>query len=273
MGVNIFRLLETVLILMFGSIGIYLVFGFIYAIIERATSKNLVKKFGVNAVIITGFIGTTVHELSHLLMAKLFCHRVVNVKLFSFTLTSRELGHVTHSYNKKNYYQRIGNFFIGIAPIIGGTIVILLLLRFLLPASWNDIINNFDLNKYVAAAEALNIKEFFLYIYSGFLVIVKSIFAFSNLTTFRFWIFIFILLSITNHMSLSAADFRNSLDGLIFIAILSFGVAIILQILGVKISSVTNILVIYNIFIFSVLLLILILAIIIWGISKVLSFF
>ncbi|MGO0807158.1 hypothetical protein ACTPEF_24675, partial [Clostridioides difficile] len=31
------------------------------------------------------------------------------------------LGYVSHSYKKDNLYQSIGNFFIGIAPIIGGT--------------------------------------------------------------------------------------------------------------------------------------------------------
>ncbi|MGO0916500.1 hypothetical protein ACTPEM_26060, partial [Clostridioides difficile] len=34
------------------------------------------------------------------------------------------LGYVSHSYKKDNLYQSIGNFFIGIAPIIGGTIMI-----------------------------------------------------------------------------------------------------------------------------------------------------
>ncbi|MGL5766284.1 MAG: hypothetical protein ACRCX8_11655 [Sarcina sp.] len=270
---KILELIKSVLILTIGSIGIYLVFGFIYAVIARATSRNLVSKFGINIVIVTGFIGTTIHELSHLLMAKLFCHKVVNVKLFSLKLESRELGHVTHSYNKKNYYQRIGNFFIGIAPIIGGTIVILILLRLLLPNSWNDIMNSFDLNKYVQAAESLNIKEFFMYITNGFIEIIKSIFTASNLITFRFWIFMFVVISITNHISLSAADFKNSLDGLIFIILLSFIVAIILKILGVSVGSVINVLVIYNVFIFSILLLILILALVIWGISKILTLF
>lgn len=269
--IEILKLIETMLILTAGSIGIYLVFGFIYAGIERATSKNLIRRFGEKAIITTGFIGTTLHELSHLLMAILFGHKIVSVKLFSLNLKSRTLGHVRHSYNKKNYYQRIGNFFIGIAPIIGGTLIILILLRIFLPSSWNDIINHFNLNDYVTATEQLNIRELFSYIGNDFVVIIKSIFTLSNLTTIRFWIFMFLLISITNHMSLSPADFKNSLDGLIFIVILSFIVAIILELFGVSIASLTHALIVYNVFVFSILILVLILAILIWAVTKLLS--
>lgn len=56
------------------------------------------------------------------------------------------LGYVRHSYNKNSLYQTIGNFFISIAPLIFGIIVILTLLKntlsrgfflmFLLGALW-----------------------------------------------------------------------------------------------------------------------------------------
>ncbi|MGL4991580.1 MAG: hypothetical protein ACRC57_10540 [Sarcina sp.] len=269
--VEILKLIEMVLMLTVGSIGIYLIFGFIYAAIERGTSRNLIRRFGEKAIVTTGFIGTTLHELSHLLMALLFGHKIVSVKLFSLNLQSRTLGHVKHSYNKRNYYQRIGNFFIGIAPIIGGTIIILILLRVFLPSSWNNIINHFNLNEYVTATEQLNIRQLISYMGNDFIVIIKSIFAVSNLTTIRFWVFMFLLISITNHMSLSPADFKNSLDGLIFIVILSFIIAIILELFNVNISSIIHALVIYNVFVFSILLLVLILAILIWAVTKLLS--
>jgi hypothetical protein len=46
------------------------------------------------------------------------------------------LGYVFHSYNRKSIYQTVGNFFIGIAPIISGTAALFLGLYFLLPHSF-----------------------------------------------------------------------------------------------------------------------------------------
>ncbi|MGL5576587.1 MAG: hypothetical protein ACRDCW_13700, partial [Sarcina sp.] len=129
-------------------VGVLFLFGMLLKIIQRTTTRNLVSKLGPKIIIITGLIGTTVHETSHYLMAKLFGHKVSDIKLFSLELKSETLGYVRHSYNKRNYYQRIGNFFIGVAPILIGTGVVILLLKFLVPDSLSSLMNSFNLDQY-----------------------------------------------------------------------------------------------------------------------------
>ena len=86
----------------------------------------------------SGLIGTPIHELSHALMCIIFRHRIDEIKLYQID-DSGTMGYVSHSYNPRNLYQKIGCFFIGVAPIIGGSLVIHLLMKLLLPAEYREI--------------------------------------------------------------------------------------------------------------------------------------
>lgn len=73
------------------------------------------------------FIGTPIHELSHMIMCVLFMHKVEKFNLLCLNPNSEVLGYVYHSYNKKNFIARIGNLFIGTAPILIGFIVVFII--------------------------------------------------------------------------------------------------------------------------------------------------
>ena len=69
----------------------------------------------------TGFIyltmpGVVIHELSHLFFCLIFQHKIMKVNLFS-PQEDGTLGMVQHSYDSRNIFHRIGNFFIGSAPV------------------------------------------------------------------------------------------------------------------------------------------------------------
>ena len=81
----------------------------------------------------SGLIGTPIHELSHALMCIIFRHKITDMKLYQMDDESGTMGYVTHTYNLRSRYQRIGLFFIGVAPIIGGSLVIHFLMLWLLP--------------------------------------------------------------------------------------------------------------------------------------------
>ncbi|KFI12033.1 hypothetical protein F0223_23740 [Vibrio coralliilyticus] len=61
-----------------------------------------------------GLVGTPIHELSHLVMALCFGHRITAVKLFSWSTPA----YVCHSYNRLSTIQVAGNFFIAMAPFL-----------------------------------------------------------------------------------------------------------------------------------------------------------
>jgi hypothetical protein len=81
-----------------------------------------------------------IHELSHALFCIIFGHKIQEMKLFS-PENDGTLGYVNHSYNPKNPYQQIGNFFIGTGPIWGGVLLLYVASYFLLPEGILNLTN------------------------------------------------------------------------------------------------------------------------------------
>lgn len=109
----------------------------------RNSEKALDSTFGAKAEIYAGFLGIMVHETSHFLLALLFNHKVVEVKLLvlpwqvDMSEEHPKLGYVNHAYSDHSLYQVIGNAFIGTAPIYGCTAVLYLIYRYLTPNLFN----------------------------------------------------------------------------------------------------------------------------------------
>jgi len=102
---------------------------------ERLISRHVAHHLGWRAVLVTGWLGVPVHELSHLLAAKLFGHRIVAWRLFDPDPVSGTLGYVRHAYSRRSVWQLIGTFFIGVAPLVAGGAVLAALLAWMLPAA------------------------------------------------------------------------------------------------------------------------------------------
>lgn len=78
-------------------------------------------------VLATGFIGVPAHELSHAGMALLFGIRVTSMSLLSPAPQS-PLGQVTLRPNPRNLLHRLGLFFIGVSPLLAGSLLVWLLM-------------------------------------------------------------------------------------------------------------------------------------------------
>lgn len=102
--------------------------------VERAVAGYVSRRWGWNAVLMTGWIGVPLHELSHLLMARLFGHRIVAWKIFDPDPSTGTLGYVWHAYRRRNLWQLAGNLFIGMAPLVSGAAVLLLCLAWMAPS-------------------------------------------------------------------------------------------------------------------------------------------
>ena len=94
--------------------GIMMIMGCLMAQIEKWNNRYIQKAFGWGGIILTGCIGTILHELSHLIMCLIFRHKVKQVKLFRPIQSKKDgvLGYVNHSFNPSSTYQKVGNFFI-----------------------------------------------------------------------------------------------------------------------------------------------------------------
>lgn len=104
------------------------VLGFVVAAVlalftlERVVGRFVAHRWGWGGVLVTGWIGVPLHEVSHLISAKLFGHRIVDFRLFSPDPSTGTLGYVRHGPTRPTFYQRAGNFFIGVAPLLGGVL-------------------------------------------------------------------------------------------------------------------------------------------------------
>lgn len=189
------------------TVGFVVIFGLLIALCRRAFC-HIVGYSGPKILLATGVIGTPIHELSHALMCLVFGHKINEIKLFDPDAENGTLGYVNHSFNPKNIYHQIGNFFIGIAPILGGSGVLLLLSFLLVPNVNADIMREFQVSS------AVSFSDFF----ESFGNILGSVFSFDNMSDFLWWIFIILALSISSHMELSTADIKGSVKGFLILS-------------------------------------------------------
>lgn len=101
---------------------------------ERRLGRFISHRLGWRGMLITAWLGVPLHELSHLVVAKLFGHRIIDWKLFQPDPVTGTLGFVRHSYNRDKAWQIIGCFFVGLAPVVVGGSVLALLFLWALPS-------------------------------------------------------------------------------------------------------------------------------------------
>ena len=196
--------------------GVIILVGFALGKLRNATLTNFQKTSGGKVVALTAFIGVPIHELGHLIFAIIFRHKIGKVRLLQFKRNDNTLGYVEHSSNPLSIYQQLGNFFIGIGPIIGGTLSIILLMRLLLPSLYQQFIELSILNLDI---DSLNMTVF-VDILSSYGKIMSNMFNFENITNLNFIIFLLLSISISSHISLSKPDIQGAFKGLFLFYIL-----------------------------------------------------
>ena len=155
----------------------------------RVTFNNLAGAFGTNCgVYTTGWLGTPIHEISHLLACWAFRMKVVEVQLFEPDYQSMSLGYVKYSFNESSVYQRVGCFFVGLAPLAGGMGMILALAWLLIPGFQTLLVDLVSLNPDEP------VEGFTGYLglaADAFLQGIRLVISPSNWTSWQLWIFIY----------------------------------------------------------------------------------
>jgi len=177
--------------------------GFALYWVSKMRNKALTGSIGGRAFqFLTGWIGNPVHEAGQALFCLIFRHKITEIKFFS-SQKDGTAAHIKHEYNPKSLYQRIGNFFIGIAPMFFGAAVIYILLWIFLPECVPQ-----DVGRGIGITG---------------LEILKKIFNPNNFGSWRFWVFFYLSLSIASHAALSTQDLKGTVPsffillGLIFV--------------------------------------------------------
>ncbi len=193
---------------LFGGI---FVFGLLIHLVSRLIFRSLEKSFGRTGTYLVAWLGTPVHELGHVIFCLVFFHRIVEVGFFKPDPQTGTLGYVYHRWDRRNPWHILGNFFIGIGPVILGCAVLLALFYFLVPGSsraWDTVLAG------MSAAGGGGVGGYLAAFGDSSLAMVKLIFAVPNLATWQFWVFLYLSICVAANIRLSLADARGSLSGL-----------------------------------------------------------
>ena len=243
--------------------GMIIVVGFILGFLRDRSIANFQRSFGWKAVAITAIIGVPIHEISHALFCFIFGHKIVKVVLIQKRDENGVLGYVNHSYNPNSIYQQIGNFFIGIAPILGGITSIIALMRIIIPKAYSEFItismNNLDITK----LDGASING----ILNSYIKLITTIFSINNFGSPYFIVFLILAICISSHISLSSADIKGASKGLLII----FIVMVVINALGVTRFVMAEGILKYNIVLIGFLIVSLIFSSITYLISLLLS--
>ncbi|MEI6142729.1 MAG: M50 family metallopeptidase [Mariniphaga sp.] len=200
------------------------IFGILLILITLLSlSANLVARLSVRFwgrnLFLYGFswLGTSVHELSHAFFALVFGHKITEIVLFEPNKDGASLGHVNHSYNKNSIYQKTGNFFIGIGPVLASGIALFF-------ATW--FIFHYDMTQNAPFRMTTEIFSNFPVLKQDAVALKNSLFVFYNLVfspnSTVWWkviLYIYILYSIGSSMTLSSSDIRSSLSGFLWVIV------------------------------------------------------
>ena len=194
-------LFQAVALQILGVLGIFFAFGFILSYLQKRTQILYRRAVGWKGILWTAWIGTPIHEIGHVFFALIFHHKIQKISLFAPNKETGGLGHVEHSYNPHSLYQKIGNFFIGAAPMIFGGIVIVTFLYFLVP-------NGKEIFAPLATESSTTLPLF-----TSVIETLKLLFSLDNIRTWNFWLFFYISVAVTAHMAPSKQDRRGMWHG------------------------------------------------------------
>ena len=171
-------------------------------------------------------LGTVVHEASHAFFCLVFAHKITKISFFS-PEKDGTLGYVNHSYNKRNPYQRAGNFFIGSAPVWGGCAVIALCGWLFLPSAMLEPAGEMlAFSNNASTADGMEAISGLLASYSAVgrlcFQTVAALFSSGALLGAGFYAFAYLCFCIGGHMTLSPPDIKGTLDGGVVIMILLY---------------------------------------------------
>ena len=220
-------LIGDTLILAGAIVAPFAVFAIIIHWLERAIQLRLSERFGWNAVLWTGWLGTPIHELSHVIACWVFKHKVVEVKFFEPDRESGRLGFVKHTWIKGNWFQEFGNLFIGIAPLAGGSVALAALLWLFYPDAALAAVES---SKSLSGSENSD-TTVFSQVLSSMWAIGGQILKWNHIFMPKFWIFMYLVLCVGSHMAPSRSDYRGASRGALMMLLMVVGAALVLAFL------------------------------------------
>jgi hypothetical protein len=157
-------------------------------------------------------LGTPVHEVGHAIFAIIFGHKIIAFQPFRPDKMTGTIGYVAHTYQERNLYQRIGNFFIGIGPVIICSLFVYLATLMLMGSAVAE-----PLKKWQMPADTFGSFQAFWQVISSAIQaigqMVYVIFRAENFKDWKFYVFLYVAFSVGTSILLSPPDIKGAMGG------------------------------------------------------------
>lgn len=164
------------------------------------------------------WLGCSFHELSHAFFALIFGHKINEIALFEPNNNGESLGHVSHSYNKRSFYQKTGNFFIGIGPLLAGGIVMFIIIILLFKFNITKL-SSFRITSHVFTDISL-LQHIAISVWSGLLFCFNMLFTGTGSVWWKSVLVIYVLYSTGSSMTLSKSDVGSAFLGFLWVIVI-----------------------------------------------------
>jgi hypothetical protein len=178
-----------------------------------------------------GWLGTLIHEIAHAVAALLFGHQIASFYGFTLNPNARVQGSVGTRFPAGNLYKYIGMFFIGIAPVVFGPLVIYLALYLLFHSQMPEMWRMIDRRNEISGTTVQSILS------SG-LAFFGFVFSPQHLLDWRFYLFLYIAFAVGSSIRLSTADIDSAKLGCLPMVALLFMLNMVLLAIG-SVNSAT----------------------------------
>ena len=126
---------------------------------------------------------------------------------------------MSHSFNKRSIYQKTGNFFIGIGPLLAGGIVLFVITLILFHIQITEIFK-FRITSEIFSDKIL-FNQFVAALWAGLISCKELVFGGTPITWWKFVVLVFVLYSTGSSMTLSNSHVKGAVAGFLWVIIFS----------------------------------------------------
>lgn len=187
----------------------------------------VINKFGRKMVLVTGVIGTPIHEIAHALTAFFFGMKVTKIDLFKPDPVSSTLGSVEYRYVPTKHWHKIGMFFVGLAPLLAGSYLVLAIFKMA------ELPTLFEYTEY---------KTTSIFVVDSYFSVKNWIVElFYHINSWQALAWVVLAMAIGQHSTPSKADMKGTLVGVLTVVLsLSIGILVVMLLSNAGVQQVAD---------------------------------
>ncbi len=207
--------------------GVFIAFGWILERLENIIHTRMMMSVGQDVILVTGVVGTPLHEIAHWIGCKIFGFTVIDVDLLRPVAYKYDgiLGYVRYSTSINSWWNKLGCFVTGMAPMILGSVFMMLIVRFVVPEVFESTKKSIE-EKSKGGIPILSTW------WAAFVGFWKGMISLRKWGILRGILCLYLVMSTSMHMTVSGPDIQSASVGFGIVAIIYLAYSIITAAIG-----------------------------------------